>query len=433
MMATSAESRRRSVAFFSPGWPPGVYPNGIVTYVATIRPALERLGVSTHVAAFGVKEPAPGAPPAPAIDLDHTEPPRARRALLSALSRLPSVPIDAMAWGWNVAQRLSVLRRERGLDLVEMEESFGAARYTQQGLDIPVVVRLHGPRFLNAVALGLPTDDQFHRIDRAERRCVEGAIGLTAPSRDVLDRVRDRYDLALPRAAVIPNPVPLVPPQRRWRLDACDRNTVLFVGRFDRHKGGDLVIDAFRDIAAARPDAELAFVGPDRGLIDDAGRTHALADYLDRHLPPAARARTRILGTLQSDEIEELRRRAYVTVVASRYEIFGLALAEALAFGCPTVAADAGGIPEVLLSGRNGLLFKAGDAAALAAAVQTLFDHPEQAADLGRQAADDAARRLSPDAIARTTLDYYQSLWDDRARVSRLRLDPRRALYALSG
>jgi glycosyltransferase involved in cell wall biosynthesis len=230
---------------------------------------------------------------------------------------------------------------------------------------------------------------------------------------------------------VIANPVPIIPPDRRWRLEGCDRKTVLFVGRFDRHKGGDLVIDAFREIGAVSPEAELAFVGPDRGLRTDGGATQDLPSYLDAHLPAALRARARIWGPLPSQQIELLRRQAYVTVIASRYENCSLALAESLAFGCPTVASDVGGNPELLLSERTGLLFAPGKASDLAAKVLSLFAQPERAAEMGRRAAADMTERLSPEPIARATLDYYQSILRDRPAAA-ARRNPRRALYELT-
>jgi glycosyltransferase involved in cell wall biosynthesis len=289
--------------------------------------------------------------------------------------------------------------------------------------EVPVVVRLHGPHYLHAPVLAQPVDPA---IADAERRCIAEAVGITAPARDVLERVRREYGLPLADAVVIPNPVPIVPPERRWRLDACDRKTILFVGRFDRHKGGDLVIDAFREVAARRPEVELAFVGPDRGLPDADGRPRTIGDYLDAQVPRELRPRIHFLGARTGDEIEVFRRQAFVTVVASRYEIFGLALAEALAFGCPTVAANVGGIPEVLLGDRTGLLFAGGDASDLAAKIESLLAHPERAAELGRAASADMASRMSPDVVARASVDYYDAL---RRRWPRVRGGgPRRPL-----
>ncbi|MBD2750169.1 glycosyltransferase family 4 protein [Microvirga sp. BT688] len=394
----------RSVALYSPGWPSGHVPNGIVTYVGSVAPALNALGVQTRViAGFVAAEESP-----PAVNLGLERMPRTRKMLLRALRQYSSASPDGPSLGWSIAQGLEGKR----YDLLEMEETFGAAWYTQQLVSVPVVVRLHGPWFLNATALGLPHDEAFHRRDLAERRCIADAVGLTAPSQDVLNQVRERYDLELPHAVVIPNPAPLIPEEKQWSLEGSDRKSILFVGRFDRHKGGDLIIEAFRQIANVRPDAQLIFVGPDRGLRDDAAKDYDLPSFLESRLPLEMRGRVHVMGPLPSDQIEMLRRKAYLTVVASRYENFPLALVEALSFGCPTVAANTGGIPEILLAGRTGLLFRAGDAAELAENVATLFANPDLAVTLGRQASADMAKRLSPAAVARSTLDYYQTLWD---------------------
>ncbi|MDB4983498.1 MAG: hypothetical protein JWM82_4250, partial [Myxococcales bacterium] len=331
----------------------------------------------------------------------------------------------------SLARCANRLKQTDGLDVIEMEESFGAARYAQQMVDTPIVLRLHGPHFLNVPALGLPVDPL---IVEAERRCIADAESITSPSLDVLDRVRERYELALPDAVVIPNPVPAVSPERRWRLDACDGKTILFVGRFDRHKGGDLVIDAFRAIATRLPQTELIFVGPDRGLQVGSGETskrQMLGEYLDEHVPPALRSRMHILGPLPGTRIEELRRQAYVTVVASRYENFPLALAEALSFGCPTIAANVGGIPEIIMSERTGLLFAGGDAADLGEKLVAMFGNPDRAARFGQEASADMAARLSPDVVARTTAEHYRALASRPARPRR-RAPALAALYALS-
>src|SRR5207237_5245352 len=133
-----------------------------------------------------------------------------------------------------------------------MEESYGWASRIAPTSPVPLVVRLHGPWFLNGLANGVREDAAFHRRNLWERKGLIAAAGVTAPSRAVLDATRNRFGLELKNSAVIPNPVEPVNPDGRWSLQACDQNRVLVVGRFDRHKGGDLMIDAFCRILQAR-------------------------------------------------------------------------------------------------------------------------------------------------------------------------------------
>ena len=97
-----------------------------------------------------------------------------------------------------------------------------------------------------------------------------------------------------------------------------------------------------------------------------------------------------------------------ITVICSRYENFPFAVIEAMALGCPIVAAKTGGIPEILQDGVNGLLHRSGEPSDVAAKIIHLLRNPPQAVQLGRQAAADCERRFYPDVVARRFADFYR-------------------------
>src|SRR5262249_31845251 len=142
--------------------------------------------------------------------------------------------------------------------------------------------------------------------------------------------------------------------------------TILFVGRFDALKGGDIMIDAFARIVRAEPEATLTMVGPDDGFVDADGRRWGGREYLAERHPAVPEPAVRWLGPLPSHQIAPLRRRAAVTLVTSRSETFGYTAAEAMAHGCPLIATAAGGLSELVEDGRTGLLAPPEDPAALA-------------------------------------------------------------------
>jgi glycosyltransferase involved in cell wall biosynthesis len=309
------------------------------------------------------------------------------------------------------------LEAERGVQVVDMEESFGYPSLLAEGTALAVCVRLHGPWFLNGPAVGEPDDAAFRRRVRDEGAGIAAAHGVSAPSLDVLQKVRARYGIALPEAEVIPNPIAAVPSGERWRLEGSDRRRVLFVGRFDRHKGGDLVIEAFGRVLRRVPDARLWFVGPDRGCVDDDGRTWSLEEFVRARVPGALEAgRVEILGPQPASAIPPLRRQALVTVVASRYENFPYTVSEAMAAGCPVVAAGTGGIPEVVEDGDSGLLHLPGDAADLGEKIVALLEDPALAARLGGRAAARCEQLLHADVVASRMADFYGRAVDRRAR-----------------
>jgi len=194
-------------------------------------------------------------------------------------------------------------------------------------------------------------------------------------------------------------------------LDKCDKSRLLFVGRFDRHKGGDVVIDAFRKIAQRSIGARLWFAGPDIGLTDEHARSWTLLDYIAERAPDVA-AQIDWLGPQPNSALAELRRRAFVTIVGSRYENFPMVVLEAMAHGSPLVATRTGGISEMVEDGVNGVLAEPGNPEDLATAVLRLLASEEFAAKIGRRAGEDAAQRYHPDTIARETAVFYQSVID---------------------
>src|SRR5207237_768264 len=144
---------------------------------------------------------------------------------------------------------------------------------------------------------------------------------ITAPSHDVLERTRAFYGLALKGAEVIPPPTAPIPPSARWRLEDCDPDQVLFIGRFDRHKGGDLIVEAFGRVLREVPRARLGFVGPDRGFLDEYGRQWHLEEFIRDRVPGALESGAiTLMGQQPYSALDQFRRKALVNVICSRYE-----------------------------------------------------------------------------------------------------------------
>jgi N-acetyl-alpha-D-glucosaminyl L-malate synthase BshA len=97
-------------------------------------------------------------------------------------------------------------------------------------------------------------------------------------------------------------------------------------------------------------------------------------------------------------------------VYASEAESFGLSILETLAHGKPVVATRVGGVPEVVQDGRTGLLVPAHDPDALAEALDSLLDHPQQSATMGQAAVEDAKARFAPSAIRDQYLAFYRQM-----------------------
>lgn len=161
---------------------------------------------------------------------------------------------------------------------------------------------------------------------------------------------------------------------------------VLAIGRHVAQKGLDLLLQAWVNVQAARPEARLAIVG-------------------DGPLTAALQARAAALGVAASVQwqaptpaVEALYRQAAVFVLPSRYEGMPLVLLEAQALGVPAVAFDCPTGPAEIVGADSGMVVPAGNTAALADAVLRLLDDPPLRACMGRAAIARSRTLFSPEA-----------------------------------
>lgn len=160
---------------------------------------------------------------------------------------------------------------------------------------------------------------------------------------------------------------------------------ILFIGAEFERKGGKVLLEAFREVRAAIPAAELHLAGP-RGLTDlPAGVTsHGFLAKSD----PAQRA-----------TLEGLFRGSSLFVLPSLYEPFGIAPLEAMLYGLPCVVTRAWALQETVTPGVNGDLATKGDAGDLAAKILGLLGDPERLAAMGRGAREMVLSRYTWPAV----------------------------------
>jgi glycosyltransferase involved in cell wall biosynthesis len=388
------------IALVSPSWPVGQAHNGIVTYVHWLRQGLLRQGHRVTVITGALSDPRELHGVHVVRESKWSEACRRLRRRFSA-----EPPFAHL--GRTLGASIRRVHHRDPIDLIEMEESFGWSRHVQRAIEVPVVVKLHGPAFLTLVEEDLFTLAARQRIEE-EGRGLAVADAITSPTRITLDETLKHYSLHPSISEHIVNPLSNHPELSLWSETTFAPASVLFVGRFDKPKGGDLMILAFRSLLRTHPHAKLVFVGPDNGLKAPDGRLIHFAEYLSSQLVQPYREKVTYLGRLAPVEVAQLRVRANVVVVASRWESQGYTALEAMIQGCPLVATDAGGLQEAIEDGTSGLLATGNDPESLAGQIRRVLDSPGLASSLGAQGRQRALRIHSPDNVARRTIAVYE-------------------------
>jgi glycosyltransferase involved in cell wall biosynthesis len=178
---------------------------------------------------------------------------------------------------------------------------------------------------------------------------------------------------------------------------------VLFIGRLEMRKGIDILLNAAWDVL--KHDKECYFIIAGRN-------SHQWQSYVREKLGETYQDHFVFLDEIPLEKKDPLYAFSDVVTFPSRFESFGMVGLETTVHGKPIIAAEAGGIPEVVTHEVNGMLFPVGDTEALSMALLRLKNDK---ALYQKLAAGAKAKRqiLSARNMAMESLEHYKKLIPD--------------------
>lgn len=186
---------------------------------------------------------------------------------------------------------------------------------------------------------------------------------------------REHFSYYLNNTAVIYNPLPFYPEQ----TSNCTAREVIAVGRYAYQKGFDLLIEAWRIVAAKHPDWNLRIYG-------GGDRTDFLALKEKYHLDT-------LYLEEQTQDIIQKYCESSIFVLSSRYEGFGMVITEAMSCGVPPVSFTCPCGPRDIIRDReDGLLVENGNIEQLANKICYLIENEDIRKEMGRKARRNSER-----------------------------------------
>jgi glycosyltransferase involved in cell wall biosynthesis len=193
-----------------------------------------------------------------------------------------------------------------------------------------LIVSLHG-----GDVDGEPHKNHFNRwLFRAVLDCADG---ITACSQALLEQALVLEPTIAGKSQVIHNGVEasLFATAQPYNHP---RPYLFGAGKLERHKGFDILVSAFAQVARKLPDIDLLVAG-------DGQEKEALQAQVHE---AGLEARIQLLGRKSQDDVASLMRGAMLIVIPSRRESFGIVGLEAWASGIPIIAMRVGGLVEAL-------------------------------------------------------------------------------------
>lgn len=263
-------------------------------------------------------------------------------------------------------------------------------------LNIPLVASYHThlPQYLQHYGLGMLEGLLWELLKAAHNQASLNLCTSTAMMQELMTHGIERVDLwqrGVDTEAFHPD-FASAHMRRRLTQNHPESPLLLYVGRLSAEKE----IERIKPILEAIPEARLALVG-------DGPHRQAL----EKHFTGT---NTYFVGYLVGTELASAFASADAFIFPSRTETLGLVLLEAMAAGCPVLAARSGGIPDIVTDGVNGYLFEPDENidSAIAATVRLLEQQQER--ETIRQNARKEAERWGWASATRQLQTYYQKV-----------------------
>jgi glycosyltransferase involved in cell wall biosynthesis len=316
----------------------------------------------------------------------------------------------------EIEELIGWLKTQPRTDVVSLSNALliGMVRRLKAELHVPVACALQGEDFFLD---GLPESHRAACWRALAERAAEVDL-FVAPSRYFGDLMRERLGLAADRVRVVYNGINLEgyavegqkPDGRRQMADGKENGvpTLGFFARMCPEKGLDTLVEAYVLLRQRGRVGQLKLhVGGSCGPADG-----AFVNSLRERLQASG-----LLGEVEfhpnldrAGKLEFLRSLSVFSAPARYGEAFGLYVIEALAAGVPVVQPRTAAFPELIEATGGGVLCGAGDAMALAEAVEELLLNPTRARALGEAGRRAVFQRFSAEAMAQATLRVYAEL-----------------------
>jgi glycosyltransferase involved in cell wall biosynthesis len=247
------------------------------------------------------------------------------------------------------------------------------------------------------------------------RRLLEGASRLHA----LTEMERQQYlALGLPdnRIIIIPNGIDVtafnhgadaLAFKRQYGVRD-DQPVVGFLGRLNRIKGPEFLVEAFARVLAHKPDAVLMLVGPDDGA------QRELESQVERL---GIRDAVRFTGYVGDNERKAAAYRAFdLYVLPSRYENQSTTVLESLLNATPSILTDRCGLTPQLVQSGVARAVPFGDVAALAREIIDILEHREQARAQAEQGRRYVVEHFNWETLTDQWIEVYRTCVDETSR-----------------
>ena len=261
-------------------------------------------------------------------------------------------------------------------DIIHIHSSFGPSFYRKMPFIYmaslfkkPIINHIHGADF----------EDFYVRASQKKKNLIRRVYGKCTRLIALSDEWKEKLS-----QIVEPEKIEVIENYSIIHRDAVDErinrksnDTVLFLGELGRRKGCFDIPDVAEKVIREVPDAEFILGGDgaeaDKILLKKKFREKGIMNHI------------KFPGWVRNEEKDALLREADVYFLPSYNEGMPMSILDAMGYGLPIVSTDVGGIPKLVINGKNGKCCRTGDIEAMSESIVELLNNKEWREDAARE------------------------------------------------
>jgi len=301
------------------------------------------------------------------------------------LSLTPGEATERLFGRLIFSKRMSNILEESSHDLVYFRDRLSA--FFPSRLTLPSVFTVASPDacsfYYDKSVATHPANALLFRYKRAIERSVVSNANQTIVMNE---RTKQEYQSIANRISIITLGIKessFLGPERKL-----EHPVILYVGRFDRNKRPELILEAFEEIREDEWELHYVGSGPQEDAVRELANNSTISECV------------RFYGHLPRSQVLEQMRSASIFVLPSEFESGGNVIIEAMASGCSVIASDTMGAKQLINDGETGILFDKYNTETLQSALNELIQNENRRKEIATAAYEHALENHTMDDIA---------------------------------
>jgi glycosyltransferase involved in cell wall biosynthesis len=362
-------NNRLNICIVSREYPPETLWGGIGTFTYNLAHGLNNIGHKVHVVAFTLGEDSSSDDNG--IDIHRISSPKSPFKGKTLWDHVPTALSPfAFFYSHKIQKKIESLHKDKKFDVIDFPEHIGEGFFSIRKKLLPSLVRLYTPLSLIGL-LGLQRTTNwfdYYLFGLMEKSSIRRATVVNSPSKALAELVKKEFRVKS-EIEIIYNPIntDLFAPKSNIIKQASDVVKVLFVGELTDRKGLHVLARAIPIVTKKVEKVRFTILGNDReGVEGFKSMKEFMLCIFNRE---GVTGQVEFIGRVPYERLPDIYNGADISVVPSLYDNSPYTCLEALSCGLPVVGTSAGGMPEYIDNGENGLIVPPNNPNALAEAL----------------------------------------------------------------